>query len=206
MVHDFLSGNIEEARKFQLDSLNLTKDYKLQQEIDTNLENNLETIEVEELELSSQIEITQNTFSKKIDSILSKETKRNIDFGLKIHSILEFIDLKNFQKEEIEDPFIQNVIDNMLSHEIFKDIKNTNIYQEYEFIYEKDSEEYHGIIDLMLEYEHHIDIIDYKLENITDKGYLKQLEGYKKYIEKITKKEVHTYLFSILDSEIRKLG
>lgn len=24
MVHDFLSGNIEEARKFQLDSLNLT--------------------------------------------------------------------------------------------------------------------------------------------------------------------------------------
>ena len=158
------------------------------------------------MELSSQIEITQNTFSKKIDSILSKETKRNIDFGLKIHSILEFIDLKNFQKEEIEDPFIQNVIDNMLSHEIFKDIKNTNIYQEYEFIYEKDSEEYHGIIDLMLEYEHHIDIIDYKLENITDKGYLKQLEGYKKYIEKITKKEVHTYLFSILDSEIRKLG
>ena len=46
---------------------------------------------------------------------------------------------------------------------------------------------YHGIIDLMLEYSDNIKIIDSKLKNISDNEYLKQLNGYKTYIEKTFK-------------------
>jgi ATP-dependent exoDNAse (exonuclease V) beta subunit len=65
--------------------------------------------------------------------------------------------------------------------------------------------EYHGIIDLMLEYKDHIDIYDYKLKNILDDAYAKQLSGYKKYIENKMKKPVNTYLYSIFDKKIRKI-
>ena len=49
---------------------------------------------------------------------------------------------------------------------LLKNIKNAQIYKEYEFVYEEENEKYHGIIDLMLIYPNHIDIIDYKLKNI----------------------------------------
>ena len=64
---------------------------------------------------------------------------------------------------------------------------------------------YHGVIDLMLEYDNYIDIIDYKLKNIDDIGYVKQLTGYKNYIEKKTNKEVNIYLYSIIDKVYKKL-
>ena len=57
----------------------------------------------------------------------------------------------------------------------------------------------------MLEYENYIDIIDYKLKNIEDTNYLKQLTGYKEYIESISNKKVNIYLYSIMDEKITKL-
>ena len=66
---------------------------------------------------------------------------------------------------------------------------------------QKDNTINHGVIDLMIEYEDHIDIIDYKLKNITDENYIKQLKGYKEYIENKTNKKCNLYLVSILDSK-----
>ena len=57
----------------------------------------------------------------------------------------------------------------------------------------------------MLEYNDHIDIIDYKLKNIKDDAYKAQLNGYKNYIENTTKKQVNTYLYSILENKIEKI-
>ena len=57
----------------------------------------------------------------------------------------------------------------------------------------------------MLEYANHIDIIDYKLKNIEDENYIKQLTGYKNYIENISGKPVNIYLYSILDEKYQKL-
>ena len=57
----------------------------------------------------------------------------------------------------------------------------------------------------MLEYQDHIDIIDYKLSNIEDTNYLKQLTGYKNYINSKTNKNVNIYLYSILTNELKKL-
>ena len=57
----------------------------------------------------------------------------------------------------------------------------------------------------MYEYNDYIDIIDYKLNNIEDEAYINQLNGYKEYIENITNKKVNIYLYSIINSNLRKL-
>ena len=57
----------------------------------------------------------------------------------------------------------------------------------------------------MLEYDNYIDIIDYKLKNIKDESYKKQLKGYKKYIETKTNKKVNLYLYSILNNNILEI-
>ena len=48
-------------------------------------------------------------------------------------------------------------------------------------------------------------IIDYKLKNTDDLEYVKQLKGYKKYIERISDKDVKTYLYSIIDGELKEI-
>ena len=80
------------------------------------------------------------------------------------------------------------------------------IYKEYEFIYEEEKEEKHGIIDLLLIKEKENIIVDYKLKHTKDEAYLKQLNGYKKYIENITNKQTKIYLYSILDEKLIDLN
>ena len=53
--------------------------------------------------------------------------------------------------------------------------------------------------------EDKIDIIDYKLNNIKDDNYLKQLNGYKKYISSITSKPINLYLYSIISETLEKI-
>ena len=110
-------------------------------------------------------------------------------FGTDIHYLFEVSDFLN--------PGDNKYINNFLNHDLLKNIKDASIYKEYEFVYEKENEIYHGIIDLMLVYQNHIDIIDYKLSNIYDDKYKEQLKGYKTYIENKTGKKVKTYLYSI---------
>ena len=80
-------------------------------------------------------------------------------------------------------------------------LHQAKVYQEYEFI----DDDKHGIIDLMLEYPDYIDIIDYKLRNIDDEAYIKQLNGYAKYIGKRTNKTINTYLYSIIEGKYQKV-
>ena len=106
--------------------------------------------------------------------------------------------MTNYQKSILQKSTI-NIIKNLLEQELLKNIKDAEIYQEYEFIYEENETKYHGIIDLMLKYDNHIDIIDYKLKNTKDENYVKQLNGYYNYIKNKTDKEINLYLYSLLE-------
>ena len=75
-----------------------------------------------------------------------------------------------------------------------------------ELYYEKDNIIYHGICDLMLEYEDHIKIIDYKLKNINYEEYLKQLNVYKEYILSKKNIPVKTYLYSIIEEKLYEIN
>ena len=149
-------------------------------------------------------EIEENHFSKTTNKLFTKEEKNNMEYGTNIHYLLEITDFLNPNYDNLTNNEI-DIIKNLLNNELFKNIKNANIFKEYEFIEETDNETKTGIIDLMLEYQDHIDIIDYKLKHIDDTAYINQLNGYKNYIHNLTNKPVNTYLYSILDKKLFKL-
>jgi len=57
----------------------------------------------------------------------------------------------------------------------------------------------------MFEEDNSITIVDYKLKNINDIEYDRQVLGYKKYIENKTGKKTYAYLYSILDEVFREV-
>ena len=152
-----------------------------------------------------ELDITYNElgskhFSKGNKEVISKSEQRNLEIGTKIHYILEMIDFKNPNYNIIDKNYVE-FIKAFLDSDIMRNL-DCKIYKEYEFKYVVDNTEYHGFIDLMMEYDNYINIIDYKLKNTSDTSYIKQLEGYKNYIERITGKKVYTYLYSILDKKV----
>ena len=157
---------------------------------------------VNELHIQKE-EINKSHFSKQTHTIYTKEEKQNIELGLKMHSILENINFKNPNLNNLTD-FEKRKVTSFINSGILKNTKQ--LYKEYEFIYEENKEEYHGIIDLLLIKENENVIVDYKLKHTTDKAYIKQLNGYKKYIEKITNKPTEIFLYSILDEKLIDLN
>lgn len=192
--------------QIDVEKLGLTKNYlypkKIVQETLNNIKDN---INVEEINIVNEV-VEEKHFSKETNKIITKEENDLMKFGTKVHEIFELLDFRNIDLSLVDNKFIRNKVEKFLSNDLLKNISNANIYKEYEFIYNKDNNEYHGIIDLMLEYDNHIDIIDYKLKGITDENYIKQLNGYKEYIEKISNKEVSTYLYSILDEKVLQIN
>ena len=147
--------------------------------------------------------LTETHYSKETNEIYDNETIENMKIGTHVHEILEYLDFNNLNFDNVDTKYVDK-IKAFLNQDI--DFKNANkIYKEYEFYYEKNSEIKHGIIDLMLEYDDYIKIIDYKLYNIDDKNYIKQLEGYKEYIEEYKNKKVKLYLYSILKEELKEI-
>ena len=153
---------------------------------------NLNEIENDKLislkELDIQYDtVTNKHFSKDEMKLYSPDTVKAMEYGTKMHEIFEYDDFKNPKSKEVV---------NFLKH---IDNKFINVYHEHEFSYILDNVKYCGIIDLVIEYEDVIYIIDYKLKNIDDNAYIKQLVGYKKYIKTITDKQIKTFLYSIKD-------
>ncbi len=130
----------------------------------------------------------ENHYSKVASKLFTKEEIKKMEYGTKVHEMFEFDDFNNPKNKKVME-FLK-LID-----------KPLKIYKEYEFINENTI----GVIDLLLEYPDHYMIVDYKLKNISDDEYKKQIKGYKKYIEKITGKKVYTYLYSIIDNKLLKI-
>lgn len=189
MINCVKTSFLDNIKYINLEKLNLSKNYNLSKNIDFSfLKKETSKITKKEVNISSEL-IKENKFSKTTNELLEEKTLKNMQHGTDIHYLFEITDFLT--------PGENKYINDFLSHDLFKNIKEASIYKEYEFIYEKEKDIYHGIIDLMLVYKDHIDIIDYKLSNIADPKYKTQLEGYKNYIENKTKKPVKTYLYSI---------
>ena len=194
-VKKHLSKYIEDV---DINKLNLTKDYLDTSEIRKIDKANLDKIEVKELEIEANT-IEDNHYSKEVHKLVTKEEKENMLFGTKIHELFELTDFKNPNFDNLGE--YSKYITNFLQQDLLKNINDANILKEYEFYYDNS----HGIIDLMLEYSDHVDIIDYKLKHVEDDAYTSQLNGYKNYIMHKTNKKVNIYLYSILDNRIKRL-
>ena len=159
---------------------------KLTNKLDINIIKKINNIKYEVLNKSK--------YSKKLNKLITKEEYINMKKGSELHALFETEDFKTSSNSYIL-KFKKNI-----------DMSYINCFKEFEFVYLDGLEEKHGFIDLMLEYQDHIDIIDYKMRNIDDENYLKQLYGYKKYIETINDKLVNVYLYSIVDNKFEALN
>ncbi len=195
-VYNYILPYVKEV---DIEKLKLTKDYNLAKKRDfRKFLANDEALVVVDRPFET-VEVVNTSFSKKSHALYSKEEAQNIDFGLKLHNLLEYIDFKNPNYQGIEEP-LKAKIENFINSEIL--IGAVNIYKEYEFIYEQDDMQLHGVIDLLIEYSDRFAIVDYKLKNVNDKEYENQLLGYKNYIQSITNKPAQIYLYSIMEDKL----
>ena len=151
-------------------------------------------------------EVQKVNISKTVSNILTLDEVFVLNLGTKVHEILQTVDLvkKDISKITLTDKELK-LINNVLSLECFSNLDGAKIYKEHEFIYELDGKQYHGIIDLLVEYDDHFEIIDYKLSDIDKPEYVKQLNEYYKYIKNISNKDVKMYLLSITKAKLKEV-
>ena len=204
ILNSISSNILEYTKNIDLNNIKLTKDYTLIKS-DQILDNMIsdQILDVQEINLNKDI-IEEKRFSKNNLSLITKDINDKIEFGSKLHSMFEYLDFKKRDLSLI-DPKYHIFFENFFNSPLLKDIDSANIYKEYEFMYQSEDKLLHGIIDLMLEYFDHIDIIDYKTKNIDDQEYEKQLIGYKDFISLKTNKKVYIYLYSIIDSTYKEI-
>ena len=176
-------------KEIDLEKIPLSKDYI------TKIKTNKTINETDKIKNKKQIKIENSLIeekkaSKNIKKLLTQEEIKNMEYGTKMHELFETTDFKS-PKNQVVKSLVEKL-----------NIKDEKIYKEHEFILTENEEEYHGIIDLLIEYKDHIKIIDYKLQNTKDEAYLNQLETYKKYVNQISNKKVKLYLYSILNNEL----
>ncbi|MDD6879003.1 MAG: UvrD-helicase domain-containing protein [bacterium] len=204
ILNSIYNNLIDYITNIDLNKILITKDYDLIKKVNykENIKNSNKKIEKVNLNIETSI-IENSRYSKNEKQLFTKKEKNNIKLGTLLHNYLEEIDFNNpdlslIPKKYVH--FIQKFIDCGLN------FSNCNIYKELEFVYNVDSKNRHGIIDLMLEYNDHIKIIDYKLNNIKDSAYLEQLNGYREYVKsKIDDKPVKIYLYSIIEGFLEEL-
>ena len=202
-----IDSKIKQYEKdIDVSSLSLTKDYNLINS--SNLFSNLNVLKdkIEMIHYPKYVKtkIETSHFSKGNTKLITKKEKEAMEFGTLMHYYLETLDLQNPDYSGIDSNYVSK-IQKFLQSPFVCNLSDAKIYQEYEFIYEEDNTLMHGIIDLLIEHADYIDIIDYKLKNIDDVAYDKQLNGYRDYISKIKEKDVNIYLYSIIDEKYRKI-
>ena len=137
----------------------------------------------------------------------NEELKASLDYGSHMHFLLESLDFINPDFSYIVDLKERKRIENVRKLDIFDDIdKSTHVFSEYQ--YEMNNIE--GSIDLLLVYKDKIKIIDYKTSSIDDKEYIRQLNIYRKVIERDFKdyKQVNNikmYLLSIVKETYKEV-
>ena len=190
-------------KNINIDELNISSDYNLIKKVNYEKEINesKEVINNIEIDIPNEV-LSSKHFSKSSHEIVDEDTSKKMEFGTYIHYLFELMDFKNPDYSYIDSKYI-DYIKTFVESDI--DFINCDIYKEYEFIYQKDNEELHGIIDLMLVYSDSVKIIDYKLKNIDDENYIKQLNGYKNYIENKLNKKTSIYLYSVIDKKLEEI-
>ena len=165
---------------------------------DTNNHNNDKKIIIEEF--NNYTYKTKKSFkaSKDLDLGVSLKT---LNYGTHIHLLMEEVDFTKKDTKFIKNNKEKIMIDKVLKNDIFNNLDQAKIYKEYQFI----NDEYNIVIDLMIEHQDYIDIIDYKLKNISDEEYKEQLNTYRKIIFSLFKKKVKCYLLSIMDIDLKEV-
>lgn len=127
-----------------------------------------------------------------------------IIYGERMHRYMELVSFANKDLSFISNASERKKIEHILSLPIFKDVSKGKKYCEYS--YYDFSSNTNGTIDMFVVYEDHIDLFDYKSNNIDDSSYDEQIKAYASYLTKAFNKKVYGYLLSIGQGRIRQVN
>lgn len=182
-------------KDFGFYSFDLYKDYEINiPEIKYN-----KKLEVHDLKLEKK----EVVYSHASHALSVTSDSSLLALGTKLHFIMEIMDFKNPDYSIIEDKNLVELVRKFIESSLLKNVKDAKIYKEYEFF--DSNNNINGIIDLMLVYDDHIDIIDYKTKNIDDLGYANQVNIYKNYISNRMGKVTKGYLYSLVQGKYKEV-
>ena len=138
--------------------------------------------------------------SKEVDEEVDQSV---LDFGTTIHALLEHMDLESDDLSYIKDSRMRKYVQNVKESWLLKDVKNDDVRHEFPFYDETNGTS--GYIDLLILRDNVVDIVDFKLKNIDDVEYDKQLRTYKEYLKTITNKKIRMFLLSAITGEVREV-
>lgn len=190
---DFYSGDRAQIQKVSCDNLTLNRAEN------DNENNEIFNLSVNDFSYNFKQRTPLERASKKV--VNDEEIRSKLEYGTKIHRMFELVDLKTKDTSFIKDLDVKRIIDKALTNKIFNFSEHDKIFKEYEFI----NNDVKGIIDLVVFSQNDAFILDYKLKNIEDEAYEKQLNYYRTYVEQITQKHCRTYLFSIIDNVLKEI-
>ena len=138
--------------------------------------------------------------SKDVDEESDEST---LNYGTHLHALLEIVSFINPNYDFIKDRRERKLVEGVVELVNKFDINDAQIFKEYQFVDEKRNKR--GVIDLLLVYKDKAVVIDYKLKDIQDEEYKKQLLIYKEFVEDAFKVKTNCYLLSIIDQNIKEL-
>ncbi|MGM9972032.1 MAG: UvrD-helicase domain-containing protein [Anaeroplasmataceae bacterium] len=204
-LNDFMNYVMDKCSPFikvvDMDDYNLSKDYK-DQSFAFKMKYNDKPIYDNKSYKTKPL--SKSRISREVLEVLSDREKENIDLGLVLHEIMEGMDFTSPSTQNIDSKY-KDMIEKCLNIPFMKTLSNAKTYHEHEFIMTLEGNKYHGIIDLLAEYDDHIDIIDYKLCDLNHSEYDRQLNIYKKYVNSISNKRVNMYLLALSTGEVREV-
>ena len=173
-----------------------TGTYKLSE---TKKDKEIDKIRLKTLHIPAQL-VKKERASKEIGEEVDASI---LDFGTELHAYLESLDFESDDLSYIKDSRMRKYVSNVKNSELFKGVKNSQIRHEFEFYDEENN--LSGFIDALIIKEDEVDIIDFKLKNIDDDKYDRQLRIYKRFIITKTNLPVEMYLLAAITGEIREV-
>lgn len=153
-----------------------------------------------------EIDVQEEHFSKKETGFYDDDIKSAIAYGENIHEMLEDLDFNQADQDLSFLPKrIRLAIIKLKQSPLFQTLESPNFYQEFEFVDTSNGYDLTGIIDLLIIDKHQTVILDYKLKQIDEPAYEKQLIGYKNYLKQLIKTEIHGYLYSLIDQTLKQV-
>lgn len=167
-------------------------------------EKNPALVNDEEITGFEVIQAIKQRASKTVSDNEDIKSIQAMDYGTRLHQYLEAVDYLNPDLSFIENREERKVIQKVLDLDFFSQVKEARIYQEYSY-YDPDFDTT-GSIDLLLVYKDHIDIVDYKTSHIDDPDYVRQLNVYRRNVERIfSTKNIRMYLLSIVQGKMKEV-